>query len=48
MKLGTFGLLRPPPGVDLPRPPPVFLAAGDRVCIEVEGFGGLTNLEEVT
>jgi len=37
-----------PAGVGFPHRPPVFLAAGDRVSIAVEGVGGLTNLEEVT
>ena len=46
MKLGTFRSLRPPPGVDFPRQPPVFLAAGHRVSIETEGVGRLINPEE--
>ena len=36
-----------PAGVGFTRQPPVFLAAGDRVSIEIEGIGRLTNPEEV-
>ena len=32
-----------PAGVSFTRQPPVFLAAGDRVSIEIEGIGRLTN-----
>jgi 2-keto-4-pentenoate hydratase/2-oxohepta-3-ene-1,7-dioic acid hydratase in catechol pathway len=40
---GTVILTGTPPGVGFVRKPPVFLAAGDRVEIEVEGIGVLAN-----
>jgi 2-keto-4-pentenoate hydratase/2-oxohepta-3-ene-1,7-dioic acid hydratase in catechol pathway len=35
-----------PAGVGFMRQPPVSLTAGDRVRIEIEGIGSLTNPEE--
>jgi len=32
-----------PPGVGFTRKPPVFLREGDRVTVEVEGIGSLSN-----
>lgn len=40
---GTVILTGTPPGVGFARTPPVFLAAGDRVSVEAEPFGALTN-----
>jgi 2-keto-4-pentenoate hydratase/2-oxohepta-3-ene-1,7-dioic acid hydratase in catechol pathway len=40
---GTLILTGTPPGVGFARHPPVFLAAGDRVSVEIEGIGRLTN-----
>ena len=36
-----------PAGVGFMRQPPVILAAGERVSIEIEGIGRLTNRVEV-
>jgi 2-keto-4-pentenoate hydratase/2-oxohepta-3-ene-1,7-dioic acid hydratase in catechol pathway len=40
---GTVILTGTPHGVGFARKPPVFLKAGDRVTIEIEGIGALTN-----
>jgi 2-keto-4-pentenoate hydratase/2-oxohepta-3-ene-1,7-dioic acid hydratase in catechol pathway len=32
-----------PPGVGFARKPPVFLKAGDRIEVEIEGIGTLVN-----
>ena len=40
---GTLILTGTPPGVGFARQPPVFLAAGDRVRIEIDGIGALEN-----
>ncbi|MCF7992940.1 MAG: fumarylacetoacetate hydrolase family protein [Thiohalocapsa sp.] len=40
---GTLILTGTPPGVGFARKPPVFLAAGDRVRVEIEGLGALEN-----
>ena len=40
---GTVILTGTPPGVGFARKPPVFLRAGDRVAVEVEGIGILAN-----
>ncbi len=40
---GTVILTGTPPGVGFARTPPVFLAAGDQVTVEVEGIGALVN-----
>jgi 2-keto-4-pentenoate hydratase/2-oxohepta-3-ene-1,7-dioic acid hydratase in catechol pathway len=40
---GTLILTGTPPGVGFARKPPVFLAAGDRVRIEIAGLGALEN-----
>jgi 2-keto-4-pentenoate hydratase/2-oxohepta-3-ene-1,7-dioic acid hydratase in catechol pathway len=40
---GTLILTGTPPGVGFARHPPVFLAAGDRVQVEIEGIGVLEN-----
>jgi 2-keto-4-pentenoate hydratase/2-oxohepta-3-ene-1,7-dioic acid hydratase in catechol pathway len=40
---GTLILTGTPPGVGFARQPPVFLAAGDRVEIRIEGIGRLEN-----
>ncbi len=40
---GTVILTGTPPGVGVARTPPVFLSAGDRVTVEIEGIGELSN-----
>jgi 2-keto-4-pentenoate hydratase/2-oxohepta-3-ene-1,7-dioic acid hydratase in catechol pathway len=40
---GTLIITGTPPGVGMARTPPRFLAAGDRVVIEIEGIGALEN-----
>jgi 2-keto-4-pentenoate hydratase/2-oxohepta-3-ene-1,7-dioic acid hydratase in catechol pathway len=40
---GTVILTGTPPGVGFARNPPVFLKSGDRVTVEVEKIGSLTN-----
>ncbi|MCU0833888.1 MAG: fumarylacetoacetate hydrolase family protein [Chromatiaceae bacterium] len=40
---GTLILTGTPPGVGFARTPPVFLAPGDRVRVEIEGIGVLEN-----
>ena len=40
---GTLILTGTPPGVGFARKPPVYLAAGDRIEIEIEGIGKLEN-----
>jgi 2-keto-4-pentenoate hydratase/2-oxohepta-3-ene-1,7-dioic acid hydratase in catechol pathway len=40
---GTVILTGTPPGVGFVRTPPVFLGDGDRVTVEVDGIGALTN-----
>ncbi len=40
---GTLILTGTPPGVGFARQPPVFLAAGDRVEVRIEGIGRLEN-----
>ena len=40
---GTVILTGTPPGVGFARRPPVFLAAGDRVEVSIEGIGSLEN-----
>jgi 2-keto-4-pentenoate hydratase/2-oxohepta-3-ene-1,7-dioic acid hydratase in catechol pathway len=40
---GTLILTGTPPGVGFARKPPVFLADGDRVRVEIEGIGALEN-----
>ena len=40
---GTLILTGTPPGVGFARRPPVFLAAGDRVRVEIDGIGALEN-----
>jgi len=40
---GTVILTGTPPGVGFVRNPPVFLCPGDRVTVEVDGVGALTN-----
>ena len=40
---GTVILTGTPQGVGFARKPPVFLAAGDEVSIEIDGIGALTN-----
>jgi 2-keto-4-pentenoate hydratase/2-oxohepta-3-ene-1,7-dioic acid hydratase in catechol pathway len=40
---GTLILTGTPPGVGFARKPPVFLAAGDRVQVEIDGIGVLEN-----
>jgi len=40
---GTVILTGTPPGVGFARNPPVFLAPGDRVTVEIEGIGALAN-----
>jgi 2-keto-4-pentenoate hydratase/2-oxohepta-3-ene-1,7-dioic acid hydratase in catechol pathway len=50
LRPGTVILTGTPHGVGFARTPPVFLAAGDSVTIEIEGIGRLTNpvIEEPT
>jgi len=40
---GTLILTGTPPGVGFARKPPVFLADGDRVSVEIESIGVLEN-----
>lgn len=40
---GTLILTGTPPGVGMARTPPRFLAAGDRVRVEIDGIGALEN-----
>jgi 2-keto-4-pentenoate hydratase/2-oxohepta-3-ene-1,7-dioic acid hydratase in catechol pathway len=40
---GDLILTGTPAGVGLGRKPPVYLADGDEVTIEIEGIGSLTN-----
>ncbi len=40
---GTLLLTGTPPGVGVARKPPLFLAAGDRVRVEIDGLGALEN-----
>jgi 2-keto-4-pentenoate hydratase/2-oxohepta-3-ene-1,7-dioic acid hydratase in catechol pathway len=40
---GTVILTGTPPGVGFARTPPVFLKAGDRVTVEIDRIGALTN-----
>jgi 2-keto-4-pentenoate hydratase/2-oxohepta-3-ene-1,7-dioic acid hydratase in catechol pathway len=40
---GTVILTGTPSGVGFTRKPPVFLAANDRIRIEIDGIGGLEN-----
>jgi 2-keto-4-pentenoate hydratase/2-oxohepta-3-ene-1,7-dioic acid hydratase in catechol pathway len=40
---GTVILTGTPAGVGVARTPPVFLSAGDRVSVEIEGIGELSN-----
>jgi 2-keto-4-pentenoate hydratase/2-oxohepta-3-ene-1,7-dioic acid hydratase in catechol pathway len=40
---GTVILTGTPAGVGVARTPPVFLSAGDRVTVEIEGIGALSN-----
>ena len=40
---GTVILTGTPPGVGFVRTPPVFLGPGDRVTVEVDGVGAMTN-----
>lgn len=40
---GTLILTGTPPGVGFARKPPVFLAPGDRVRVEIDGIGALEN-----
>ena len=40
---GDLVLTGTPPGVGFVRTPPIFLADGDEVTVEIEGVGSLTN-----
>jgi 2-keto-4-pentenoate hydratase/2-oxohepta-3-ene-1,7-dioic acid hydratase in catechol pathway len=40
---GTVILTGTPEGVGMARQPPVFLRAGDRIEVEIEGIGVLSN-----